>query len=295
MTKFFTFVPGSSCNNNCVFCTRPNDPAIPNTWGFEPDRGKEEVFRELEAVRRDFAGLILTGGEPSTRADFFDILEKCSELEFEHVMIQTNGRMFADKTFCKKTIATLNGKVSFFFSFHSQNRETMEMLAGKKGVFDETVQGLKNLLAEGVPLRTATAVMKPNFKELKNLLEFLQGLGVKNSELVFVHPNGMAWVNRSRIVPRIEETIPFVKRALDFGRGVGMTVTTQKFPFCVLGGYKEFAAEFFMPAGMIAGNSKVQFKARPCEQCDYYNNCPGIWANYLKVFDFKFKPFKQKS
>jgi len=291
MMHFFTYSPGYSCNNNCIFCTRPDNPGIPNIWGFEHDRTSEEALKELEIIRKNFDKIILTGGEPAIRGDFFEILKKCSELDFKYVRIQTNGRMFSDRAFCKKTINALDMDHSFFFSFHSHNKKTFETLAGKKGVFNETLQGLKNLLAEGASLTTATAVMKLNYGKLKELLEFFHSLGVVNSELVFVHPNGRAWVNRLEIVPKIEETIPFVQEALDFGKEQGMKITLQKFPLCALGEHKKFAAEFSMSPEMVASSPRIQFKGKECGQCKYYNNCPGIWANYLKTFNFKFKPF----
>ena len=290
MINYYTCIPGYSCNNACIFCTRPNDPNIPNVWGFIPDKTTEQLFKELTKARKSFNGVILTGGEPAIRKDFFEILQKCVDLGFEKISIQTNAKRFADKNFAERTVSILGDRADFFVSFHSHRRELFNKLSGTKA-YDEALTGLKNLLSLSKQVRTNTVVMKPNYRELPEIASFLCGLGVKALEFMSVHPNGMAWVNNMQIVPKIEDTVPFVRKAVDVAESDGAKATITCFPLCALGDYRNRAPELFLPEFMIVKNPKARTKGKECEKCKYYRNCWGLWTNYLKMFDFKFTPF----
>lgn len=289
MLNYYTCVLGYSCNNSCIFCTRPNDASMPNVWGYVEDKSTKQIFNELAEARKQFNGVILTGGEPAIRRDFFEILQKCVDLGFEKISIQTNARKFADKMFAEKTIKILGDRADFYVSFHSHRKELFNKLSGTNA-YDEALTGLKNLLSLSEQVRTNTVVMKPNYKELPEIAKFLCDLGVKEIEFMFVHPNGMAWVNRKQIVPRIENTIPFVKKAIDIAEENKAKATVIRFPLCLLNDYAKKSAEFFLPRRMIIENPKVRILEKICKRCKYFSRCSGIWANYLKMFDFEFKP-----
>ena len=288
MINYYTCVTGYSCNNACIFCTRPNDPSVPNVWGYVKDKSMEQLYNELTKARAKFNGVILTGGEPAIRKDFFEILQKCVSLGFEKISIQTNARRFADKTFVKKTLSILGEKADFYVSFHSHRKGLFNRLCGTEA-YDEALAGLKNLLALSPQLRTNTVVMKPNYRELPETASFLCNLGVKALEFMFVHPNGMAWINRKQIVPRLEKTIPFVKKAIDIAEQKGVKATIINFPLCSLGTYITRASELSLPDNMLSGKFRLSLYSEQCKQCKYYSKC-FAWANYLKVFNFNFKP-----
>ncbi len=290
MLNYYTCVLGYSCNNSCIFCTRPNDASMPNVWGYVEDKSTKQIFNELAEARKQFNGVILTGGEPAIRRDFFEILQKCVDLGFEKISIQTNARKFADKMFAEKTIKILGDRADFYVSFHSHRKELFNKLSGTNA-YDEALTGLKNLLSLSEQVRTNTVVMKPNYKELPEIAKFLCDLGVKEIEFMFVHPNGMAWVNRKQIVPRIENTIPFVKKAIDVAEMYGVRATATCFPICALDNKcKTKASELFLPEHMIIKNPKARTKDEKCKDCKYFRNCWGIWTNYLKIFPFEFNP-----
>ncbi len=258
-------------------------------WGFVPYKKTEQLFEEFTKIRSFADAIILSGGEPAQRPDFFKLLEKLIELDFCKVQVQTNGRLFLDKDFAERTVSMLGSRGEFFVSFHAPNEKLFEELSGVKGSFNETVLGLKNLIKLNAKIRTDTVIVKQNYEDLALIVDLLTALGVKGMELIFVHPNGRAWVNRKRIVPRIEETVPFVKEAVVHGLRHGTNVVITRYPFCVLDGYEKHAVEFNYSED-FDNYLNARVKGAECRQCKYFKNCPGIWANYLKLFSFEFRP-----
>ncbi len=289
MPKIYTCIPDHACNNHCLFCTRPNDPKTHNMWGFVPFKKTNELFEEFAKIRSFASAIILSGGEPALRPDFFKLLEKLIELDFCKVQVQTNGRLFSNKEFCERTVSVLGNRGEFFVSFHAPNEKLFEELSGVKGSFNETVLGLKNLIELNARIRTDTVVVRQNYKDLAVTVDFLASLGVKGMELIFVHPNGRAWENRERIVPRIEETVPFVKEAVNRGICNGILPVITRYPFCVLGDYAKHAVEFHYSED-FDNYLNARVKGAECQKCKYFKNCPGIWTNYLKIFKFDFLP-----
>jgi MoaA/NifB/PqqE/SkfB family radical SAM enzyme len=291
MESFATCILGQSCNNNCIFCTRPADPKAPSVWGFTAEKTTAEVLNGLESLRKPFDSIILTGGEPAIRNDFFEILEKCMALGFQTISVQTNARKFSDAEFAENVLKILGSKADFYVSFHSSKPALFNSLRGTAS-FQESVSGIKNLLALGAKARTNTVVMKPNYKELPELVSFLSGLGIKEMEFMLIHPNGRAWANRAKLIPRASATIPYLKKASETAEKNNVSLTFVDFPFCALGSLSLKASERFLSPATVSGSRPAKAKGRECGSCSAKQKCPGIWSSCLKVFPFEFKPFK---
>ncbi len=286
---FYTFILTYKCNNGCIFCSRPTDEKAFNVWGREQELSTAEVFSKLEKLREKYEGVIFTGGEPALRKDFIEILQKCVELDFKKISVQTNGIKFSNESFAEEVCSILGKRADIFVSFHAHNAKLFTALC-RTNMFERVLSGLKNLLTYCEEVRTNTVVMKPNYRFLPDIAKFICNQGVSHLEFMAVHPNGYAWLNRDTIVPRIEDTIPFLKKAIDIVTSFGRRVTLNRFPLCILGEYARYASELFLPKHMVAESDKICYKNGSCKKCKYYYNCPGIWHTYSQIYDFKFKP-----
>ncbi|MEM0360153.1 MAG: radical SAM protein [Candidatus Diapherotrites archaeon] len=287
--NFYTLVLGHHCNNNCIFCTRPSDPSIKSVWGFVEEKSFATVFREIASARKRFDSIVLSGGEPTTRRDFFKILQACCSLGFERISVQSNARKFSSMGFAEKTLSILGSRSDFYISFHAKREKLFNKLRGTNS-FKESLSGIKNLLLLKAPVRINIVVMKPNYRDLPETVRFLDSLGVKAVEFSFVHPNGRAFANRETVVPQIEKVIPFVERAGEFLEKKQVFFSLNDFPLCSLNKCRKNASELFLNEKLAFQSPKISFKAKECQKCLYFDKCPGIWANYLKIFKFHFSP-----
>ncbi|MFH2028324.1 MAG: radical SAM protein [Nanoarchaeota archaeon] len=280
---------GFLCNNNCRFCVQADNKCKGN-------RTFEEIKNDLEDCKSRCNSVVLTGGEVTIREDFFDIVKLAKEIGYNHIQIQTNGRMFSSLDFCKKAIES--GANEFSPALHGYCAEQHDFLTNAKGSFNQTVKGIMNLKKLGQKVITNTVVVKPNYRNCEDIAKLLVKLGVDQYQLAFVHPMGNAWKNFDSIVPVISLAAPFIHKGLDVGIKAGVSCMAEAMPYCMMKGYEEYVAERVIPDTEIRGKQfqntddfttqrKVAGKAKfeQCKGCKYDSVCEGPWKEYNDRFN----------
>ena len=128
------------CNFKCGYC-------LPN--GYQVDKSDNRKFLHLDEIRRlakvfsklGVCKIRLTGGEPTVRKDFFEIIKILkSEAGIKKVVITTNG-YHLDKKAKMLVDSGLNG---INISIDSLNRNTFKTVTGHDRL-PEILRGIKNL------------------------------------------------------------------------------------------------------------------------------------------------------
>ena len=128
------------CNFKCGYC-------LPN--GYQADKSDNRKFLNINEIKRLAKGLSelgvckirLTGGEPTVRKDFFDIVKILkNETGIKKVVVTTNGYHLDQKA--KSLVQSgLNG---INISIDSLDRETFKNITGHDRL-PEILKGIKNL------------------------------------------------------------------------------------------------------------------------------------------------------
>ncbi|MBN1898321.1 MAG: radical SAM protein [Spirochaetes bacterium] len=279
---------GYSCNNHCRFCVQGRKREV------LPDMTTEEVKKILKKARKKCRGIVFTGGEPTIRKDILELADYAKSLGFERIQVQTNGRMFAYKKFCREAIKA--GVNEFGLALHGHIPELQNYLTCSES-FDETIQGFINLKELGQPIYTNTVITKSNYRHLPELAHLFVSLKVDQFQFAFVHPLGSAQDNFFSVVPRMSLVVPYVKRGLDIGIEKGLKVMTEAIPYCLMRGYEQYIAERLIPSTEIYElDLKMEFdqirpslakiKGSNCIQCRYNHICEGTWREYPEKFSF---------
>src|SRR4030065_1772544 len=90
---------GFQCNNHCLFCVQGRKR---EAVAFKKIGDIENFVREAAISGKK--EVVLTGGEPTLHPDFLRIVRFSKENNFKNIQVQTNGRMFAYRDFCRQTI-----------------------------------------------------------------------------------------------------------------------------------------------------------------------------------------------
>ena len=143
-----------SCNLACAHCRAAAH--------CEPYPG-ELTLDECKSVMDDIASitdpiLILTGGEPLMRSDIWEIIDYAHEKGL-HPVIGTNGTLVTDEVAAK--IAE-HGIPRVSVSLDFPTAEGQDAFRGKEGAFAETIEGVRNLRANGVGVQVNTTITKMN-------------------------------------------------------------------------------------------------------------------------------------
>lgn len=283
------FVPevylGPECNNKCLFCS---------VGDFNYSKKSiSDIRKELQILKKVASNIKFTGGEITIRPDLLKIVSYAKNLGFINICIESNGRGFSDEKYTKKILNS--GANEFFISIHGHNPKIHDKVTGVKGSFNETFKGIKNLIKYhkyGVGINVV--ITNFNYRYLPDITGFLFGLGVHHVTLSFVTVCGSTMVNK-KIVPRISDVIPFIKKTLD-GYG-NMGIGIGHIPLCFLKGYEKYTNFIRIPVKTKIVNPNFTItiesnldstlkKGKDCKKCRFYKICPGLWMEYVKLYGF---------
>jgi MoaA/NifB/PqqE/SkfB family radical SAM enzyme len=285
---------GFLCNNDCLFCVQGNDK---KKFG---NKKTAEIKKILDEAKKDCQTVVFTGGEPTVRKDIIELVGYAKKLGFATIQIQSNGRMFAYKDFCKKIIEA--GANEFALALHGHISELHDYLTQSES-FLQTVRGIKNLKKLKQTVIMNTVITKSNYRHLPEIARLLVNLDVDQFQFAFVHAIGSAGKNFQSIVPRIMMVMPYLKKALSIGKHFNKSAMVEAVPPCFLKGYEDRISENIMPEMKIydqdfiiksytqARITKGKAKGPRCKKCKYFNVCEGSWKEYPDHFGWdEFEP-----
>lgn len=157
------------CNLRCIHCCMNAQNNIPST----ADMSYEKMIQILEKiVRWNPKSIMLSGGEPMLRKDFFELAEYIRKNFEGQVILSTNGVLINEKNVAK----LINLVDQIEISLDGYNEETCSLIRGQ-GVFEKVINNVKLLQRNGftnISLSMATAdknaKWEKEFSKLNNKL-----------------------------------------------------------------------------------------------------------------------------
>ncbi len=282
--KMTDLIMGYSCNNKCMHCTRG-----------EKDRNLNIPYAEIiriidDAWERGTEKIILQGGEPTVRKDFFGIMEHVRKKGFGEVQLQSNGRMFSYSGFAKR--ASLLGIDEFCIPIHGQDGKTHDSFTGVGGSYDQTVRGIMNLVDLGQFVRVLVIITKDNSKGLGRIVENALRIGVRSFQLGIPIPVGNAKLRFKEIAPGLSDASECTLELLK-AFGDRASFVSQDLPRCLLGEFGTISIEasgvksekiypdiYFPDSERMRAEMKVLPEG--CRQCRHFSACEGVYREYVE-------------
>ena len=140
---------GILCNNRCVFCYQRGYRALPGYPKLVP--GEEVRERMRWGLANGFDEVSLTGGEPTVRPDFLELVRYAREIGYRRMAITTNGWRLASPDFFQEACAA--GLTSLGVSIHGPTAEIHDA-AGR----DAQAAGADEVVPAGADVDPAAAV-----------------------------------------------------------------------------------------------------------------------------------------
>ena len=236
--------------------------------------------------------LCFTGGEPTLREEFFEILKYARQKHpKKFLFVVSNGRRFASEEFTKK-LADLNlGNFRLGIALYSHRASIHDEITQAKGSWQEAVQGIKNLLKYGFNVELRILVEKLNYQEMEDFARFIveNFKGLERVVFINLKYTGNAFINRKRVFVRYSKAAPYVQKATDILLRKGFEVKLFHFPLCIID-------RKYWP--LAEGTTKQESELtllKKCELCTVKERCPKIWKSYLPLAGTKeFNPVLRK-
>ena len=153
------------CNLKCCHCRAEAQEDF-----VQGELSTREVIEVARAIRE--AGdpiLILTGGEPLVRKDFFEIAQACVGM-FSRVALATNGTI-VDEAMARRIKDVGIQRVSV--SLDGASAATHDRFRGVPGSFEATLSGYDAMARAGLSLQVNATVARHNIGEVDALLKML--------------------------------------------------------------------------------------------------------------------------
>jgi len=298
---------GYSCNNNCIHCFNLDIIRDLKAKRKPLDKTTEKIKEILRKARNNgVKEVVFTGGEPTIRKDFFELLAYAKELEFR-TGLQTNGRTFSDTEFARKTLE-LDKNMGITIPLHHVDKKIHDAITRVKGSWKQTVRGIKNLVKLGANnISLKMVILKQNYRFMKEFVEFAHSLNIHSISFASVQAGGWARINWFKISPYYTEIKPYLREALERANRLGMKINTFGIPFCLIEGYENFSEELRYGKMDLEGENFQRFstrredgireleilkrvKPKACKHCKFFNSCLGVWEEYVKFYgDEEFK------
>ena len=172
----------AGCNLNCVHCRGASTSSVPADE-LTTDEAKHFID---EVVGLGKPILILSGGEPLTRPDVFEIARYGTDAGLR-VVLATNGTLLTPEIVEKLRAA---GVQRLSISIDGATAETHDNFRGMPGAFERTLAGIEILRKENFPFQINTTVSKRNLDEIQKTFELAKELGAVAYHVFFLVPTG---------------------------------------------------------------------------------------------------------
>jgi SynChlorMet cassette radical SAM/SPASM protein ScmF len=194
------------CNLRCKHCWI-NPPYSPTQTLKEDELSMGAIIAALDECRElGLKSIKITGGEPFTRKDIFELLEYLKKngvginMETNAVLIRQREARALKEALVRQVAVSLDGP----------NARVHESLRGVDGSFDDALKGIGALVAEKLNLQIITCLWKGNADRVKDTVALAASLGASSVKINPVHV-----ISRAHSMESSGETLS-VKETIDF-------------------------------------------------------------------------------
>jgi radical SAM protein with 4Fe4S-binding SPASM domain len=174
------------CNNSCAHCYNARSRNY-------PELSTQDWFAILDKLwELGIPHIVFTGGEPTLRDDLPELIHH-AESNGQITGLNTNGRRLIDPEYVDRLVEA--GLDHVQITLESHLGDIHNEMVGSKDAWQETVAGLKNVLASKLYVMTNTTMLRLNSPFIPQTLEFLGELGLKTVGL-----NALIYSGRGKTV-----------------------------------------------------------------------------------------------
>ncbi|MGC8660838.1 MAG: radical SAM protein, partial [Desulfomonilaceae bacterium] len=172
------------CNLKCVHCRAgASDQLDPDELSFDEGRKLIEEIREQGTPI-----LIMTGGEPLMRKDFFPLADHAVKTGLRPVLA-TNGALVT------REVAAELAKVGIpraSVSLDGPTPTDHDAFRGVPGAFESSLKGIEMLKAAGIGVQINTTLARRNRLQLGEMLKLAEKVGATAFHVFLLVPTGRA-------------------------------------------------------------------------------------------------------
>ncbi|MDI6841026.1 MAG: radical SAM protein [bacterium] len=214
------------CNLRCKHCYE-NAGILRN--GNFTELSIDEKFQALDKLSREnIPTIFFSGGEPLAGEGFFEIAEAAKKMGF-YLSIATNGTLF------NKENAQRAKEIGFGYvavSLDAATPEVHDRFRGMPGMWQRSINGIKNLIDAGVTTCIQYTLAKDNLSELPKMFSLLKEIGAYKLIIYNYIPVGRGEFESDPTPEDRESAYKLMFEQLDLGYHIIATTSPQFGRYC---------------------------------------------------------------
>lgn len=276
----------SRCNSNCLMC-----PSGDNERRHESAKGTKQLCELIRYMPSDVPFITVTGGEPTLlKEKIFDIME-CIKNHFEpetKIYFLTNGRAFCNEEFFNEFLNHIPVGIRFAVPLYGDTAEKHDHITQAKGSFDQTLLGIRRLIAEHMEIEIRVVVSKLNYKNMDALAKFIvQNLrGISSVHFMATEMRGSAAKNRNEVWIDYADAFDASKNAIRNLTLNNFDVKLYNFPLC------KVSKSYWPLCEKSITDYKVCFYDS-CQGCAVHTICGGVFKTTLLLTKMELNPIQE--
>lgn len=261
------------CNCNCLMCpdsehTRRQGRDVPLEW----------IATYLSLVPPNTRHLCITGGEPTLlKENLFAVLDMCRQtLPDTRFLLLTNGRMFCYADYARKVAVHGPRRMVVATALHSAMAKEHDRITGVDGSFQQTLQGIRNLLSYSVKVEVRIVIQKANCRGLGALAALISSEvpGILQVSFMGLELRGNAAKNLDEVWVNYQEVTEELGQATRHLVRQGITPRIYNLPLCVVD------PRYWSLCVKSISDYKRTYKDA-CARCTVLDHCGGLFGTML--------------
>lgn len=275
---------GYQCNNSCLFCA---------TGTVGKGLSTAEIINFIDANLCEGGHVLFTGGEPTIRSDFAEVVKYTKDTYNARISILTNSTMFADSKFADDVCPYIDTAQC---SFYAHDLALHDYVVQNPGSYVKAVAGIRALIDHDVHVNVRTLVnLRQTFRYLPVITETVRELfGVNQIWYSGLDICGNVLKNPD-IVVRLSVAEYYLEKAIETARDLRMNVHLMFYPLCLLTPMHRSMVQPVHMMDTIKSYISDECKhtadhgydfafGKRCAKCARQQTCPGVWSKYLEKY-----------
>lgn len=273
----------NKCNSNCIMC-----PMTESERKRENSNSKEFLLELINYLPTDIPFITITGGEPTLERDnFLEVLNACKN-HFEdntQFLLLTNGRSLSNSTYYRKMLDVMPENITFGIPIYGENAMLHDSITRVPGSFNQTVIGIKKLLADNKNVEIRIVVSKKNYLHMDDISTMIidSFKSVDVVQIMALEMRGCAAKNRDDVWVDYSQAFQTSSKAILKLILNSINVQLYNFPLC------KVDKEYWPICAKSISDYKIKYYDS-CECCSVKSICGGVFNTTLALTKMELNP-----
>lgn len=258
----------SRCNEKCLFCMVEDE--IQQSTDVDYTQAVAQIEMHPPSTHIEFFG-----GEPTIYPRFLDLLTVARK-RGHPCSVASNVRIFHSEKYTQSVAALGSGDIYIRTSLYGDSESLHDYYTATPRSYQQTTRGIQNIVQAGFACQVNIVILKENYQRLPEITRQVYAWGVRR--IKFGNLIGLDTCHAH--AAQLAQISPYLCEAIAVAEALGMKVTVEKTPICLIGGRVDLVST----ERVLGQWPRVYAQTGACKACLVRPWCDGLDPEYARRF-----------